>query len=395
MSSESSPRPSQLLTCFFTPNSLLRRRQINDPEQCAIATANLLLHVVSKSKWTSVDHLLQRVHDVGKKLVLARPKELVIGNLVRRVLYLIRSEAEEDRAGNGDDSVSEMSNLPGDEPQHHPAFSTPPGSGATSPPPRPPPRLMTLASTGSFHVPKSMFNMLNDSPSALGSLVGSPFGRGSGSSTPMSHTQVANITALREEVLDGIGELKDEIASADEQIAAYAEPQVLPGSTVLIYRPNSTVEKFLLAAAKRRKFTVLIGMDSPKQAEEFNKSSTLREQLKKLNCDSMVLAGSVSAHMSRVNTVVLNARAIAPCGAVVVDAGVTRIARSAHNANKTVIVLGAVYKLCPQDVPDLDTLMDIGGPNMSRYGDMNGIDIRILLTEYIKPDLIDFYITNL
>lgn len=350
---------------------------------------------MSKSKWTSVDHLLQRVHDVGKKLVLARPKELVIGNLVRRVLYLIRSEAEEDRAGNGDDSVSEMSNLPGDEPQHLSSGSSPPGSGAVSSSPRPPPRLMTLASTGSFHVPKSMFNMLSDSPSGMGSLMGSPFGRGSGASTPMSHAQVANISALREEVLDGIGELKDEIASADEQIAAYAEPQILPGSTVLIYKPNSTVEKFLLAAAKKRKFTVLIGMDSPKQAEAYNKSSNFREQLTKLHIDSMVLAGSVSAHMSRVNTVVLNARAIAPCGAVVVDAGVTRIARAANNANRTVIVLGAVYKLCPQDVPDLETLVDIGGPNMSRYGDMSGIDIRILLTEYIKPDLIDFYVTNL
>lgn len=362
-----------------------------------MATANLLLHVVAKSKWHSVDQLLQRVHDVGKKLVLARPKELVIGNLIRRVMYLIRSEAEEDRAGNNDDSVSEMSNLPGDE-QHlspRPA-ATQPDSATVSAPSRPPPRMMTLTSTGSFHVPKSMFNMLNDSPSAMASLVGSPFGRGSGSSTPMSRAQVANIAALREEVLDGIGELKDEIASADEQIAAYADPQILPGSTVLVYKANSTVEKFLLAAAKKRKFTVLIaGFNSRHEVEAYNKAG-FRDQLTKLKIDSIVIAGNATAYISRVNTVLLNARGVSSCGAVVVDAGAASIARAAHSARKTVIALGAVYKLCPQDVPELDSLVDVGGPSsMSKYGALNGVTITILITEVIQPDIIDIYITNL
>ncbi|CAN8105666.1 unnamed protein product [Discula destructiva] len=377
--------------------ALFRRRQLNDPEQCAIATANLLLHVVAKSKWTSVDHLLHRVHDVGKTLVLARPKELVIGNIVRRVMCLIRTEAEEDRAGNGDDSISELSTLHGDEPQHpSPLDASQPGSAGVSPSPRPPPRLLTLTSTGSFHVPKSMFNMLNDPPSAMASLVGSPFARDSGSSTPMTNTQVANVSALREEVLDGISELKDEIASADDQIKEYAEVQILPGSTVLVYKPNSTVEKFLLFAAKKRKFSVLIaGFNSRKEVDEYKKGG-FREQLSKLKVDSVVIAGNVTAHMSRVNTLVLNARGIAPCGAVAVDVGAASIARAAHSACKTVIVLGAVYKLAAQDIPELDSLVDLGGPSsMSKYGGMNGVNITILLTEVILPDLIDIYITNL
>ena len=34
---------------------------------------------------------------VGRRLVAAQPREMVVGNIVRRVLGLIRDEAEDDR----------------------------------------------------------------------------------------------------------------------------------------------------------------------------------------------------------------------------------------------------------------------------------------------------------
>ena len=34
---------------------------------------------------------------MGRRLVAAQPKEMVVGNIVRRVLGLIRDEAEDDR----------------------------------------------------------------------------------------------------------------------------------------------------------------------------------------------------------------------------------------------------------------------------------------------------------
>ncbi|KAF3760653.1 hypothetical protein M406DRAFT_108186 [Cryphonectria parasitica EP155] len=375
---------------------LLKRRQISGPEDCALATAHILLHVVAKSKWSNVDSLLQRIENVGRKLVLARPQELVIGNIVRRVLGLIRDEAEEDRGGNNDDSMSDVSNLPGDEPQH--ATSSMP----TSPRPRLPPRLTTLTSTGSFHVPQSMFNMLQDSPRFAGSSMGTPFGRGSGASTPMSHSQVANISALRSEVIEGIEELKDEIVSGDEQISSYAEVQIHPGSFVLVYRPNATVEKFLLAAAKRRKFTVLIAGVGPSRATTTNHQAapyaSLRKQLHKFGVQSIVMAGTgVMAYMPKVNVVVLNSQAVTANGAVLADGGAAVAARAAHEYNKTVIVLGAVYKLCPEDEPDLDVLVDLGNPQslMSYHGQMVEVDVSAMSSEYISPELVDLYISNL
>ena len=36
---------------------------------------------------------------MGRRLIAAQPREMVVGNIVRRVLGLIRDEAEDDRDG--------------------------------------------------------------------------------------------------------------------------------------------------------------------------------------------------------------------------------------------------------------------------------------------------------
>ena len=50
-------------------------------------------------KVTDVTRLIERVQQVGQKLAAAQPKELAVGNIIRRVLGLIRDESEEDRDG--------------------------------------------------------------------------------------------------------------------------------------------------------------------------------------------------------------------------------------------------------------------------------------------------------
>lgn len=44
---------------------------------------------------------------MGRRLIAAQPKEMVVGNIVRRVLGLIRDEAEDDREA--DFNLSEAS----------------------------------------------------------------------------------------------------------------------------------------------------------------------------------------------------------------------------------------------------------------------------------------------
>lgn len=78
---------------------LLKRRQIRHSRSCATATAYLLLRVVSACRTTDAAKLIERVQSVGRRLVAAQPREMVVGNIVRRVLGLIRDEAEDERDG--------------------------------------------------------------------------------------------------------------------------------------------------------------------------------------------------------------------------------------------------------------------------------------------------------
>ena len=70
--------------------SLLKRRQIRNSRPCAIATAELLKRVVARFKWTDIGKLLERIQQVGQRLIEAQPREMVVGNIVRRVLGMIR-----------------------------------------------------------------------------------------------------------------------------------------------------------------------------------------------------------------------------------------------------------------------------------------------------------------
>jgi translation initiation factor 2B subunit (eIF-2B alpha/beta/delta family) len=70
----------------------LKRREISGSQAVAIRTADVLRIVVSRSRFTTIHQLLDMVRNVGKTLAEANPQELSIGNVVRRVLYIVRQE---------------------------------------------------------------------------------------------------------------------------------------------------------------------------------------------------------------------------------------------------------------------------------------------------------------
>ncbi|KAI0024121.1 initiation factor 2 subunit family protein [Xylariomycetidae sp. FL0641] len=371
--------------------SLLKRRQIQGSESCAIATARLLLQVVAKDKWTEVDQLLGRIQLVGKKLVAAQPGELAIGNVVRRVLGLIRDEASADRNYEvGNETAS-------------PTRDTPPSpitsmSAASSPakPIRPP----TLASLGFLARTQSMFNLLSepDGPSSSYSNASTP--GLSGASTPLLTGQSTNVYAFRSEIIEGIEEIVDEIKTVDEQVQAYSDIVIHPSDYVLVYQPSRTVQRFLTRAAPKRRFTVFLAVDASVASEAEDAYASFRK--------SMAASGSVvvtvmnaglMAYMTRVNKVILGARAITAKGGVVVDAGAAVIARAARAMGRTVIVIGGVYKLSPESRFTEASLTAWGDPSKYvSYADgamVSGVRVKSAVSEFIPSEHVDTYITNL
>ncbi|KJR89068.1 translation initiation factor eIF-2B subunit beta [Sporothrix schenckii 1099-18] len=388
--------------------SLLKRRQIRGPESCALVTAHVMSLVVSKAKWADVDQLLDRVCQAGRKLVDAQPQELVIGNIVRRVLGLIHDEVEADRTENGEDpsvagSMSgSISDLRADsvQPGQVPSIVASPSYTALARTTRQP----SLIVTGPY---QSMFNLLSAVEPASVTASGEVSSAGSGASTPVpggpthgGKGESSRTAALRDEILDGIEEIKDEIGQADDQIAGFAESQIRPGDTVMVYaEPSRTIEKFLIKAAARRRYTLyLVGATAPPTSG----ISSLYKRLGAAKCPIVHLSSTaVSAYMSRVNRVVIDARAIAANGGILAGAGSLRLARAARAQRRTVLVVGGVYKLSPEALTNPDAFVEWGEPGqLARFADGSlvgdgGLAIETAVTEFLPASLIDIYVTNL
>ncbi|KAG5975856.1 hypothetical protein E4U55_007560 [Claviceps digitariae] len=389
--------------------SLLKRRQIRGSEPCAVATAHILLQVVARSKWHDVDGLIDNVSRIGRRLVEAQPRELVIGNIVRRILSLIRDEAVEDRNEASSETPSEAPMTP-----PHPADATrvlqsPPSTntkqdpfgGCLSDPAVPPSRPGPMPSYSSVNVPKSLFHLLSVSPSSLGDGSCSSH-RNSGTSTPtrIAHQTSSQIHALRSEVIDGIEEIKDEISQVDDQIAALAEVQIRPGDHIVVHQPSSTVERFVLRAAAKRKFTVLIVTEANRKRDEEVQYANFRKKLTSLGITVInIMNSGLMAYMSQVSKVILGARTIVANGGAVTDAGAAAIARAAQKQGTAVVVLAGVYKLSPVNPFDEDSLIEWGdSSSFVSFADgsmVNSVEIRSAVTELVPAQLIDTYITNL
>ncbi|CAD6582323.1 MAG: GCD complex subunit gcd7 [Alectoria sarmentosa] len=408
-----------------------------------MATAYLLRRVVETFKITDVSGLIERVQQVGQRLLAAQPREMATGNIVRRVLGVIREEAEEDRddetngcsdagphgrplsAGEHDSRAPKIL-----EPVSRALSSSPLRQGTGDQPPFEPgedgaferPTLLTAhasyATTNNGPVVTSMFSLLSHPRSNVASTTATPGSQSPGSLPPLSTMALANLTAAKDlgaEIVVGIQEILEELDQADDQIAGYSLEHIHSNEIILTHTSSITVQKFLLKAAVKRRFTVFHaeafpndhesthatvigkangGPDDELRLESFQKSLTAAGITVILTPDSAVFA-----LMSRVNKVILDTHIVLPNGGLVAAAGAKVVAKAASMHRIPVIVLSGVYKLSPVYPFDIDSLMENGDPGrVTGYEDgglVNKIEVENPLFDYVPPELVDLYITNL
>ncbi|MCJ1470278.1 GCD complex subunit gcd7 [Pseudocyphellaria aurata] len=436
--------------------SLLKRRQIRKSRSCAIATAHLLRQVVKTSRVTDISSLIERVQQIGQRLISAQPKELAIGNIVRRVLGVIRDEAEEDREGEtsgySDAGSESRPNTPrendnrahqrpplsssisifsplrhgGFEPMETSATNTSvyadpkPGSARQEFSSRPP----LLTSHASYAINNtaptvtSMFSLLSHPASSAASPIATP-----GSQSPKSHASITThalailnpVKDLKLEIIEGIDEIVDELNQVDDQIAGYALEHIHSNEIILTHTSSVTVQKFLLKAATKRKFTVIHAEAFPNDHEGTHATVTgnpkedPEDEVKTEHfCKPLTAAGitvvlipdsAVFAIMSRVNKVILGTHVVLANGGLVTAAGAKTIAQAASMHRTPVVVLSGVYKLSPVYPFDFGSLIEYGDASkVFGYDDgdlVEKVDVENPLFDYVPAELVDLYITNL
>lgn len=399
---------------------------------------------------------MARIRHVGQRLTAAQPREMAVGNIVRRVLGLVREVAEDENEGDTP-TMSEAGQSPPPKGAHRrPGLSSsistysPLKHGATQPAdhsihytgPSPdgssvhrPPLITSHTSYAPPSAPivTSLFGLFSD-PSAP-SPTGTPThlsGHPSPSVKPLTAPNLAmselrltdksNGKDIKAEVLDGIREILDELDQCTEQIAGYALDHIHENEIVLVHGSSSTVQKFLLTAARKRKFTVVHVESYPN--DHLDTYSTVMNGRKKLGAGSAIeddeentddirfkpltAAGinvilipdaAVFAIMSRVNKVILATHAVLANGGLVASVGARNIAQAARAHQTPVVVLSGVYKLSPLYPFDTEELVEYGDASkVLPYEDgkeVDGMQVENPLNDYVEAGLVDLYITNL
>lgn len=385
-------KTNQIDTSIDNLISLLKRRQIRHSRSCATATAYLLLRVISACRTTDVVKLIERVQSVGRRLVAAQPREMVVGNIVRRVLGLIRDEAEDDREA--DFNLSEAGS------ESQPQTPRVPDDASDIPSAR-------LDGSAARTSLTSMFSLLSH-PEPEPSLPGTP------SSASPSGRVPGPSKDIRAEVMEGINEIIDELGQVDDQISAYALDHIHSNEIILTHTSSTTVQKFLLKAAAKRRFTVIIAESFPNNHEATHStvsgaSANDEETLSTESFQKPLIAmgitiilipdSAVFALMSRVNKVILGTHSVLANGGLVAAAGTRVIARAAKVHQTPVVVVSGVYKLSPVYPFDFESLIEYGDASkVIGYEDgdlVDQIDVQNPLYDYVPAELVDLYITNL
>lgn len=225
---------------------------------------------------------------------------------------------------------------------------------------------------------------------------------------------------MRDDVLNGLREMLDELDQADEQVAGYALEHVAAQDVLLTLGSSRTVHKFLLAAAKRRRFTLLHLEGHPAASaavheavaagprdgagddERAGDDADARVRALRAAGVTVVLVPDAAAFavMPRVSKVLLPASALLPDGSFVGIAGVRTVALAARAHRVPVLALGAVYKLSPVYPYDAaESIVAHGNPgDVVPFADaelVESVEVLNPVQEYVPKDLVDLVVTNM
>jgi translation initiation factor eIF-2B subunit beta len=407
------------------------------------------LRVVGEFKGRDAAKLIERIKQVGRRLTSAQPREVVVGNIVRRVLGLVREVVDEHAEGQtptGSEPGHAAPHTQHDSlhrPALHSSISTfsplrhavvepahtslyPDNASEASDHSRRPPLLTShtsYAPTSAAPLVHSLFGLFSqptDTPSSTSTPTGQASPNGKSTLTALNLERLEGLNRgqhldLKGEVMEGIRELQDELETSDKQIAEVALEHIHANEIILTHTASTTVQKFLMFAARKRTFTVVHAETYPhdhtathgilltgkkREANPDDDDNDVWKPLTDVGVQVYVIPDShVFAIMSRVNKVILATHTVLANGGLVAAAGAHMIAKAAKEHQTPVVVLSGVYKLSPVYPFDIDELIEHGDAgSVVPYDDgdfVDKVDVENPLYDYVPADLVDLYITNL
>jgi len=314
----------------------LRRRQLSGAHPCAKASIEILRSLLGTCKFNSTYHMIVAVKAVGRELANAAPSELTLGNIIRRVVFLIREEyTQKLRISSKKDIITNNS----------------------------------LRGTG-------------DALSSQEEMV--YFSR--------------SFPDMRQSLMAAVIELNEEIDNVFAPICEQAQEHIHNDECVLVYGHSPTLELFLKAAARKRRFQVIIAEASP--SLEGHKLALSLSKIVGGNISVTLIPDSgIYAIMSRVNKVLFSPHAVVADGGAICRSGHLMVATAAKEFSVPVIGVTGAFLLTPLFAHNQNAALgQLLSPAISiAYNadvDFQNVEVIVPAFDFLPPDLMELYVTN-
>ncbi|XP_022685439.1 translation initiation factor eIF-2B subunit beta [Setaria italica] len=315
--------------------------------------------------------------------------ELAVGNIVRRVLHIIKEEDISSTAvGIEGLSVTVDSDDEFDsEHDDRPALSA---------------AVLAAHARNALRAP-SLQTLLEDIPVTPAiSRTASSTGDSDGKSKSGDKSSTRK---LKHDVIAAIGDLIDEIDSCYEPISEQAVELIHQNEVILTLGRSRTVKEFLYAAKeKKRSFRVFVAEGAPR----YQGHVLAKELVEKGVQTTVIIDSAVFAMISRVNMVIVGAHAIMANGGVIAPVGMNMVALAAQRHAVPFVVVAGSHKLCPlyphnpevllNELKSPSDLLDFGEfSDCMNFSTQDGSPLLNVVNptfDYVPPKLVSLFVTD-
>ena len=340
----------------------IRKKEYSSSTLVSIETAKLLKEIIEysidKKLVTYHEDLLNLIKHLGRSFIAMDQLQFSIGNIVKRILFIIREEVDKLTSfrENNLDSKSNLKKL----------------SNVTS--------LNLLTDYKNIKMMTRKDSKVEEEQEKK-----------------VSIQNIEKITSeMKNNILQNIEDLISEIELTTELINATTNKHINENEIILTANHSDQLEDFFIECSKKKKFKVYIAESSP----SLNGFIQAKNLIKKGIDTTIIEDTEIYSIIPKITKVIIGTRAIVANGGLISYNGVYNICLFANMFNIPVIVVGGSFKLTPLYIFGHDTYNEflspdvIFGKDINFQGDISNIRFNTPGYDYVPPELITIYVTN-
>ena len=197
-------------------------------------------------------------------------------------------------------------------------------------------------------------------------------------------------------VMSAVNELYDEIDNVYQPICEQAQDHIHHDECILTMGYSGLVEKFLKAAAKKRRFQVIIAESAP--SLDGHKLAIALSKISNISV-TLIPDSNIYAITARVNKVVISPISVMADGGAICASGHLMVAVAAKEYKVPVIGVTTAFMLTPlfshnqQNVLN-QLLSPMGVIPYDAPLDLDKVEVTIPAYDFVPPDMCNLYVTN-